>query len=65
MQKVTKEIKCFLELDNGIQLIFTFLHIRIEFIFVYFKLLRRKLKIKEEENFWIGKRKKKESPAYK
>lgn len=35
VQKVTKEMKCILELDNGngVQLIFTFLHILICFIF--------------------------------
>lgn len=35
VQKVTKDIKCILELDNGngVQLIFTFLHTLIDFIF--------------------------------
>lgn len=56
--KVTKEMKCILELDNGLQLIFAFLHIPIDFLFGYLKLLRRKLKIKEEEHFWIEKSKK-------
>lgn len=62
-------MKCILELDNGVQLIFAFFRILIDFLFEYFKLLGRKLKIKEEEHFWIEKSKKREvqltSPAYK
>lgn len=69
VQKVTKEMKCILELDNGVQLIFAFFRILIDFLFEYFKLLGRKLKIKEEEHFWIEKSKKREvqlpSPASK
>lgn len=65
VQKFMKEIKCILELDNRVWLILTFLDILIDFLFEYFQLLRRKLKIKEEEHFWIEKKKQKESPAYK